>query len=84
MSKVPTAVNFPKPGMGIDDGTVLAWTKKVGERVQAGDVLLEVETAKAVQEITAPVSGVLIQILASPGQAVRVNSTLGVIEGDKD
>lgn len=75
-----TKVNLPKSGMGIDEGTVLKWLKTVGDRVELGERLVEVETAKAVQEINAPAAGTLSQILVAEGETVQVNSTLAMIE----
>jgi pyruvate/2-oxoglutarate dehydrogenase complex dihydrolipoamide acyltransferase (E2) component len=73
-------INFPKSGMGIEEGTVARWLKELGERVAKGEVLLEIETAKAIQEVQAPVSGTLVQILVQAGQTTPVNTTLGFIE----
>jgi pyruvate/2-oxoglutarate dehydrogenase complex dihydrolipoamide acyltransferase (E2) component len=75
-----TKVNFPKSGMGIDEGTVIRWLKAVGEPVQQGEVIVEIETAKATQEVEAPVSGILGEILVTPGEAAAVNTALGTIE----
>ena len=73
-------INFPKSGMGIDEGTVIRWLRAVGERVQKGEVIVEIETAKATQEVEAPVTGTLAAILVPEGQTVAVNMTLGTIE----
>jgi pyruvate/2-oxoglutarate dehydrogenase complex dihydrolipoamide acyltransferase (E2) component len=73
-------VNFPKAGMGIDEGTVIRWLKAVGDNISKGEVLVEIETAKAVQEIEAPASGTLTSILVAEGAAATVNTTLGLIE----
>jgi pyruvate/2-oxoglutarate dehydrogenase complex dihydrolipoamide acyltransferase (E2) component len=73
-------VNFPKAGMGIDEGMVAKWRKAVGELVRQGEVLVEIETAKAVQEVEAPTSGTLIQILVPEGESVAVNTALAIIE----
>ena len=75
-----TKINFPKSGMGIDEGTVLRWLKGVGEGVEKGEVIVEIETAKATQEVEAPVSGTLTQILVPEGQSLPVNTALGIIE----
>jgi len=74
-------VNLPKSGMGIDEGTVHRWLKRVGDNVTRGEVLVEVETAKALTEVQAPASGVLAQILVPEGTAAPVNSALALIEG---
>lgn len=73
-------INFPKSGMGIEEGTVARWLKRVGDPVSRGEILVEVETAKAIQEVEAPISGVLIQILLNQGETGMVNTALGVIE----
>jgi pyruvate/2-oxoglutarate dehydrogenase complex dihydrolipoamide acyltransferase (E2) component len=77
-------VNFPKAGMGIDEGTIAKWFKTKGEKVLEGEPLVEIETAKALQEVLAPASGILADILVSEGQTASVNSTLGLIEADRD
>jgi pyruvate/2-oxoglutarate dehydrogenase complex dihydrolipoamide acyltransferase (E2) component len=73
-------VNFPRPGMGIDEGTVVRWLKQRGDRVARGEVLVELETAKAIQEGTAPASGILAEILVPEGETVAVNTTLARID----
>lgn len=75
-------VKLPKSGMGIDEGTVARWLKCVGDRVDKGEVLVEVETAKALQEVQAPASGKLIDILVGAGESVPVNSTLAMIDAE--
>lgn len=75
-----TRVNLPKSGMGIEEGTVVKWLKRPGQRVEQGEVIVEVETAKAIQEVQAPASGTLSQILVLEGTAVAVNTTLALIE----
>ena len=81
---MPTKVNFPKSGMGISDGKVARWLKAVGDRVQAGEPLVEMETEKAIQEVEAPVSGTLIQIIAAEGETAEVNTPLGMIEETRE
>jgi len=77
---VVTKVNFAKPGMGIEEGTVRRWIKVVGEEVQKGEVILEIETAKALQDIEAPTSGRLAQILVAEGEVAQVNTPLALID----
>jgi len=62
------------------EGTVVSWKKAAGETVKKGEVLLEVETDKAVAEIESPVSGVLREILVPAGQTVPVGTPLALIE----
>jgi pyruvate/2-oxoglutarate dehydrogenase complex dihydrolipoamide acyltransferase (E2) component len=75
-----TKVNFPKSGMGISEGTIVRWLKTVGDRVSKGDILVEIETAKAIQEVAAPASGTLTAILVPEGETAAVNTALGTIE----
>jgi pyruvate/2-oxoglutarate dehydrogenase complex dihydrolipoamide acyltransferase (E2) component len=75
-----TKVNFPKSGMGIDEGTVVRWLKTVGDKVEQGEILVEVETAKAIQEVQSPASGTLAEILVAEGDSVAINTSLAVID----
>ena len=77
-----TKVNLPKWGMGIEEGTVVRWLKSIGETVRKGEPLVEIETAKATQEIESPVSGTLVQILLAAGQTAAVNTEIAVIEDE--
>ena len=69
-----------KSGMGIEEGTVIRWRKAVGDAVNQGEVVVEVETAKAIQEIEAPASGRLTKILLAEGETAAVNSEIGEIQ----
>lgn len=75
-----TRVNLPKWGMGLEEGTIVRWLKAVGDRVEKGEPIAEVETAKAIQEVAAPVGGTLIEILLGEGETAPVNSDIAVIE----
>ena len=82
MSGRVTKINLPKSGMGIEEGTIARWLRAVGDKVARGEVIVEVETEKALQEVEAPVSGTLIRILISAGQTTPINTALGEIEED--
>ena len=75
-----TRVVLPSSGMGIEEGTILKWLKAVGDGVRQGEPIVEVETAKAVQEVEAPVSGTLVLILRAEGDVTPVNGEIAVIE----
>jgi pyruvate/2-oxoglutarate dehydrogenase complex dihydrolipoamide acyltransferase (E2) component len=66
--------------MGIDEATVVRWLKGVGDQVRQGEILVELETAKALQEVEAPVSGRLVSIVVREGQVAIVNSALAHID----
>jgi 2-oxoglutarate dehydrogenase E2 component (dihydrolipoamide succinyltransferase) len=74
---------MPQLGETVKEGTVTAWHKQVGERVQEGEPLFEVTTDKVDTEIPAPVSGVLKEIAVPPGQKVSVGTRLAIIEEAK-
>jgi pyruvate/2-oxoglutarate dehydrogenase complex dihydrolipoamide acyltransferase (E2) component len=65
--------------MGMTDGAVVAWLKAEGDLVTAGEPLVEIEAAKANEVIDAPVSGILVKILAQPDEVVPVRAVLAII-----
>lgn len=79
---MPEPVVLPKWGMNMVEATVVEWLKAVGERVEAGEALVNVETDKVEATVEAPVSGVLAEIVARPDQDVPVGATLGFIQPD--
>ncbi len=72
-------VILPVLGETMDEGTILRWLVDVGQHVDRGDPLYEVETDKAVLEVEAPSTGVLRSILQPAGSRVPVLSVVGVI-----
>jgi pyruvate dehydrogenase E2 component (dihydrolipoamide acetyltransferase) len=79
-----TKVLIPKPGMGIAEGTIVKWLKAQGDAVVEGEVLVEIETAKAIEEVRAPVSGILASILLPEGESAEVYTEIAVIEEARD
>ena len=75
-----TKLILPKWGMGIEEGTVTRWLKTVGEVVKKGEPIVEIETAKATQEVEAPASGMLVEILLAEGETAAVNTEIAVID----
>jgi pyruvate/2-oxoglutarate dehydrogenase complex dihydrolipoamide acyltransferase (E2) component len=69
--------------MGIEEGTVTRWLKTVGDRVEQGEPLVEIETAKATQEVESPASGTLTKIVLGEGETAAVNTEIAVIESDR-
>ena len=74
-----TELTMPMLGEVMEEGLVLSWRKKEGESVAKGEIILEIETGKAVFEIEAPVSGTVEKILVREGATVPVNTPLAVI-----
>ena len=74
-----TEVRLPDMGEGIEDVTVSRWRVKVGDSVNAGDVIVEVATDKVDSEVPAPAAGTVLKILAEEGSLVSVRAALAVI-----
>ena len=81
---IETTVKLPQWGMGMLDGEVLQWLKREGEQVDRGDDLVEIDAAKVVSYVPAPVAGTLVKILAEVGAVVPVGAPLGVLRSDDD
>src|SRR2546421_13092169 len=71
------SVVMPALEMAQENGKLLAWRKKEGERVIKGEPLLEIETDKAVVEVEAPGDGILAGITADVGAVSPVGQTIG-------
>ena len=74
-----TDVIMPALGVAQEKGTLLNWLKAEGQPVTKGEPLMEVETDKATVEIEAPASGILANVIASPGDEVPVGNRIAVI-----
>jgi 2-oxoglutarate dehydrogenase E2 component (dihydrolipoamide succinyltransferase) len=79
---MPTEVIMPQMGESIAEGTVTKWLKRVGERVERDEPLLEISTDKVDAEIPSPAAGVLTKILAKENETVAVNTVIAVIDGE--
>ncbi len=75
-----TEIVVPEVGESIVEATVARWLKREGERVVAGEPVVELETEKANVEVPAPRSGVLARIVRREGEDVRIGDVLGVVE----
>src|ERR1041385_7801652 len=72
-----TSVVMPALEMAQETGKLVSWKKKEGEAVKKGEILLEVETDKAVVEIEAGSDGVLAGVTAKVDDVVPVGQTIG-------
>lgn len=75
-------VVMPKWGTGMNEGTIIKWLKSVGDRVEAGEMLVEIETAKSTQELEAPASGTVTEILLPEGEEAEVRTHIASIVTD--
>ncbi|HEX7191594.1 MAG TPA: 2-oxoglutarate dehydrogenase, E2 component, dihydrolipoamide succinyltransferase [Thermoanaerobaculia bacterium] len=82
--QMATDVLMPQMGESIAEGTVSRWIKKVGEKVERDEPLLEISTDKVDAEIPSPASGTLSEILVKEGETVAVNSVVARISAEGD
>jgi pyruvate dehydrogenase E2 component (dihydrolipoamide acetyltransferase) len=70
------AFKLPDLGEGIHEGEILSVRVSAGDKVNEGDIILEVETDKAAVEIPSPYTGVIEEILVKPGDTVKVGDVM--------
>ncbi|MFA6955564.1 MAG: 2-oxoglutarate dehydrogenase, E2 component, dihydrolipoamide succinyltransferase [Thermoanaerobaculia bacterium] len=75
-------VVMPQMGESIAEGTISRWIKKVGDKVNRDEPLLEISTDKVDAEIPSPAAGVVAEILAKEGETVAVNSVVARIAAE--
>ena len=79
---MPTNIEMPKLSDTMTEGTLVKWNKQVGDTIEIGDVIAEVETDKATMEMEAFDEGTLSDILVQAGEKAAVGATLGVLLED--
>ncbi|MCG6110930.1 MAG: 2-oxoglutarate dehydrogenase complex dihydrolipoyllysine-residue succinyltransferase [Paracoccus sp.] len=79
MSGNSVDVMVPSLGESVTEATVATWFKKPGDRVEADEMLCELETDKVSVEVPAPAAGVLAEILAEEGATVDAKARLAII-----
>ncbi len=80
-----TRVVMPKLTDTMEEGVLVSWKKHEGDPVEAGDILAEIETDKAVMDLEAFGSGILRRILVNEGETVDSGTLIAVIgEADED
>ncbi len=72
-------IKMPKLGFDMAEGLLVRWVKNVGETINKGDVLAEIETDKATVEVESHASGTVLQHLVDAGARVPVNAPLAVV-----
>lgn len=70
---------MPSLSAGIRSGVIARWLKSVGDEVKQGEPIAEVETDKAIVELTAEASGRLKEILVKPGNSAEVRQAIAVL-----
>src|SRR5210317_2229459 len=72
-------VNMPRLSDTMEEGTVAAWLKKVGDKIEEGDILAEIETDKATMEFESFNEGTLLHIGVQEGETTKVDELLAII-----
>ena len=75
-------VILPKVDMDMESGVIVAWKVAEGDRVQAGDILFDMETDKAMMEVEAPGSGVIRGLAQITDQPIAVGTPVAWIDPD--
>ncbi|KOX08814.1 dihydrolipoamide acetyltransferase family protein [Nocardiopsis sp. NRRL B-16309] len=77
-------IQMPRLSDTMEEGVISTWVKKVGDKVAAGDVLVEIETDKAVMEYEAYEDGFLVKQSVNEGDTVPIGAVIGVIADSPD
>ncbi len=77
---MPVEVKVPQLSESIASGTLLAWRKQAGEKVQRDETLVDLETDKVILEVPSPADGVLARVIQPEGATVKAGETLAIIE----
>lgn len=77
---MPTPVKLPNLGVDATEAIIVTWHHHAGDRVTAGEALVEIETEKANVEVEAPVSGRISEVLAPEGKVVPVGDVIAMID----
>jgi pyruvate/2-oxoglutarate dehydrogenase complex dihydrolipoamide acyltransferase (E2) component len=73
-------VLLPQWGMGMSEGSIIQWLKKVGDAVVEDEPLAEVEAEKVEEVLESPATGTLVESLVAEGEAVEVRTVVAIIE----
>jgi pyruvate dehydrogenase E2 component (dihydrolipoamide acetyltransferase) len=72
-------INMPRLSDTMEEGTVASWLKKVGDKIEEGDILAEIETDKATMEFESFNEGTLLHIGIAEGETAKVDTLLAII-----
>ena len=82
MAKVE--VVMPQMGESVMEGTVIEWSKSIGDTVEVDETLLEIATDKVDSEVPSPEAGTLVEILVEEGDTIEVGKPIAIIETDAE
>ena len=78
MARVP--IEMPKLGYDMESGKVASWLKSVGDRVERGEAIAEIETEKSTVEMEATSAGTIVEIVADVGTELPVGQPIGYLD----
>jgi len=67
---------LPDVGEGLEDAEIVGWKVSAGEKIQVNQLIVEIETAKALVELPTPFSGTVLELLVQEGQVVHVGAPI--------
>ena len=73
---------MPKLGFDMREGVLVTWNRAVGDQIEKGEVIAEIESDKATLELEAQAGGTLLKLLAGEGDVVPIGSNLAIV-GDE-
>jgi pyruvate dehydrogenase E2 component (dihydrolipoamide acetyltransferase) len=76
--KVP--ITMANLGYDMETGRIVSWSKQVGDKVERGEVIAEVETDKTSVEMESLASGTLVEVTRAAGAEVPVGEVIGYLE----
>ncbi|WP_024476005.1 dihydrolipoamide acetyltransferase family protein [Arthrobacter sp. CAL618] len=77
--------NLPDVGEGLTEAEIVQWKVQPGSVVAINDIIVEIETAKSLVELSSPYAGVVAELLATEGETIDVGSPIiSVADGDDD
>ncbi len=72
-------VVMPKLGFDMREGVLNVWLKEIGDSIEKGEVIAEIESDKATLELESQVAGILLQTLNSPGDIVPIGANMAIV-----
>jgi pyruvate/2-oxoglutarate dehydrogenase complex dihydrolipoamide acyltransferase (E2) component len=73
-------IKMPSVSAGMESGTVSAWQKSVGDRVERGEAIAQIETDKATLDLESRVAGIVAEILVQAGEEVPTGAVIAAVE----
>ncbi len=77
-------IRMPKWGLSMQEGTLKSWSVQLGDRVEVGTPLCDIETTKITNEFESPASGIVVRLLAAPDDVVPIGGLIAVVAEGAD